>query len=476
MEPKQQRWTVYYHTHTETGRRYVGLTKRTMLARWNQHVSLAKRSNGQRSHFAAAIKKYDKDAFTHGVIGIYETVEEANTVEERKIEEWQTRDPQSGFNIMRGGFHIPHKFDNPWERPEYIVAKKAPSAVHLNVGDKYGKLSVSSLVSTRSSTFVCDCGRTVKCTNKRVADGAVTSCGRCGVINVSADQRFGKLRIAVTGDVFPWSQKKVQWVCNCGRSCGRPAKFVLSGRSTSCGLCNLVPVAGLGEIRFGKLRMAFPRDFLPGSNDKVEWVCDCGKSAMIRICQVTAGRAHSCGKCTIISAEQLQLMKFGKLRIKHPQDLKPKSSKKVWWVCDCGRESFTIPRLVFGGNTISCGRCNVLSKEAMSEKFGKLRMKEPMETLPSSTRVVEWACDCGNEVHAPIYYVTSGQKKTCGSCTVLGFEYWVSTKFGKLKMAVPQPMKPKSHKVVEWRCDCGGFTCRAVQNVTMRPSQSCGAC
>ena len=116
----KKRWTIYCHTHIESGRRYIGLTSKTMLARWNGHVNLAKRSNGKRSHFAAAIRKYGKEAFSHEVLEICYDLEVANLAEECWIEFYETRNPEKGFNLMRGGEHVPHPIrKNPWNDPEF---------------------------------------------------------------------------------------------------------------------------------------------------------------------------------------------------------------------------------------------------------------------------------------------------------------------------------------------------------------------
>lgn len=104
--------------HTASGRRYVGLTRFTVKHRWNQHCSQAKKSAG-RSHFANAICLYGKDAFSHEVLEVCDTLEAANAAEERWIEDLGTRDPEKGFNLMKGGSHTPHPFRNPWDRPEY---------------------------------------------------------------------------------------------------------------------------------------------------------------------------------------------------------------------------------------------------------------------------------------------------------------------------------------------------------------------
>ncbi len=108
------RWTIYCHTHVESGRRYVGLTKRTWQERWRGHVHLARRSSG---HFARAIVKYGKDAFSHEVLEVCHSLEIANLAEECWIELFETRDPTKGFNLARGGFHVPHENRvNPWDQ------------------------------------------------------------------------------------------------------------------------------------------------------------------------------------------------------------------------------------------------------------------------------------------------------------------------------------------------------------------------
>jgi GIY-YIG catalytic domain len=115
-----KRWTVYCHMHIETNRCYVGITCKTMMHRWNQHVAQAKSTKGGRWHFPNAIRKYGKDAFSHQILEICDSLEKANYREEAWIELFETRDPQFGFNLAKGGAHIPHMIrKNPWDDPEF---------------------------------------------------------------------------------------------------------------------------------------------------------------------------------------------------------------------------------------------------------------------------------------------------------------------------------------------------------------------
>ena len=113
-------WTIYVHTHVESGRRYIGLTSQTMEKRWKNHVCASKSSKGGRWHFPNAIRKYGPQAFSHEVLEIHGTLEAANAAEERLIEKFKTRDPQFGFNLTKGGGFKPNpEKKNPWNDPEF---------------------------------------------------------------------------------------------------------------------------------------------------------------------------------------------------------------------------------------------------------------------------------------------------------------------------------------------------------------------
>lgn len=115
-------WTVYCHIHRESGRRYVGLTKRTWQERWRGHLHGAGR--GVRTHFANAIRKYGPEAFDHEVLEVCHTLEEANEREQHWIWTYDTRNPLRGFNLAEGGNHVPHPIrKNPWDDPAYRAKK-----------------------------------------------------------------------------------------------------------------------------------------------------------------------------------------------------------------------------------------------------------------------------------------------------------------------------------------------------------------
>jgi hypothetical protein len=114
-------WTIYCHTHIISERRYIGLTKKTMLQRWNQHIANAKSKRGKGClHLWNAIRKYGPEAFSHEVLEICNSLEEANEAEKTWINKFDSRNPEKGFNLALGGDHTPHPIrKNPWDNPEF---------------------------------------------------------------------------------------------------------------------------------------------------------------------------------------------------------------------------------------------------------------------------------------------------------------------------------------------------------------------
>ena len=118
------KWIIYCHTHIDSGRRYIGLTSQTMERRWQKHVNAAFRfSKGGRWHFPNAIRKHGPRAFSHEVLAMSWTLEGANYTEKTLILQYETQNPEKGFNLSKGGgSHIPHEFmikKNPWDNLSY---------------------------------------------------------------------------------------------------------------------------------------------------------------------------------------------------------------------------------------------------------------------------------------------------------------------------------------------------------------------
>jgi group I intron endonuclease len=103
---KPTRWILYCHTHSDSGRRYIGVTRKSLAHRWRHHVYCAI-TRKEKTHFANAIRKYGRNSFTHEVLEVCASREVAEVAEVSWIEFFDSTDPKKGFNLTRGGFGPP---------------------------------------------------------------------------------------------------------------------------------------------------------------------------------------------------------------------------------------------------------------------------------------------------------------------------------------------------------------------------------
>lgn len=90
-------YSVYKHT-SPSGKVYIGITGKKPLARW-------KNGNGymNNTHFWNAIVKYGWESFTHEIISEGLTKEAAATLEIHLIAQYDSTNPDNGYNKSTGG-------------------------------------------------------------------------------------------------------------------------------------------------------------------------------------------------------------------------------------------------------------------------------------------------------------------------------------------------------------------------------------
>lgn len=108
-------------------------------------------------------------------------------------------------------------------------------------------------------------------------------------------------------------------------------------------------------------------------------------------------------------------MRFGKLVVIEPTQLR--SGTAVVWrcKCDCGNEAWVSVSSLVKGNTKSCG-CEQgrPTKDLRNQRFGKLVAIEPTEERRYGSVVWRCKCDCGNEKLASVRTLVAGGTKSCG--------------------------------------------------------------
>lgn len=92
-------YTVYVHINKTNGKRYYGQTKRDVAQRWENGNGYKK---GQ-PVFYNAIQKYGWDGFDHIIVAKNLTLEEANELETKLINQFKTLSHENGYNILYGG-------------------------------------------------------------------------------------------------------------------------------------------------------------------------------------------------------------------------------------------------------------------------------------------------------------------------------------------------------------------------------------
>ncbi len=90
---------VYCVTNTVNGKKYIGMTSRTLEERWKSHCSSAR--NGSDFRFHSAIRKYGEEVFTKEILYDNLNIEECRTIEEQTIVEYKTI--TYGYNAKPGG-------------------------------------------------------------------------------------------------------------------------------------------------------------------------------------------------------------------------------------------------------------------------------------------------------------------------------------------------------------------------------------
>lgn len=161
-------WIIYCHTHLDSGRKYVGLTKFSIEIRWQRHIYSA--FSGEKHHFARAVQKYGPSAFQAEELERCSSLDEANKAEIRWIKELETCDPAKGFNSEKGGSGpIKELRRSPWDDPTYRARQlerlHSPEwKERMNRPETKAKMSLASkgrLVSeeTRQKLAVTSTGR-----------------------------------------------------------------------------------------------------------------------------------------------------------------------------------------------------------------------------------------------------------------------------------------------------------------------------
>jgi hypothetical protein len=293
-------------------------------------------------------------------------------------------------------------------------------------------------------------------------------------------------------DVTLHSSKKVWWICDKGHEW--QATVASRSAGSGCSYCSGQRAYHYNCLETLNLNLAkqwhptkngdlTPRDFTPGSNKKVWWLCTKGHEWQASVYSRSTGRG--CPYCsgnivcndnclaTINSdlANQWHPTKNGDLT---PRDVTLHSGKNVWWICGKGHEWQT--RIAGRSDGLGCPYCSGkavcddnclatlnpdLAKQWHPTKNGSLT---PRDVTRGSHKKVWWICDKGHEWQAEVKSRNAGigcpycsGKATCDDNCLATMNPDLANQWhpAKNESLTPRDLTPGSDKKVWWICDKG---------------------
>ena len=249
-------------------------------------------------------------------------------------------------------------------------------------------------------------------------------------------------------DVTPGCNKKVWWICSEGHEWEANVKYRSSKRGgTNCPYCSRNKVSKINSLEINYPEVAKQwhptknkldlKNVSMGSNKKVWWICSEGHEWKTDSYSRTS-RGTNCPYCSGRCAT-----KDNNLKVKYPEiakewhpiknedlipdNFKPYSNKKVWWICAKGHEWKTnIRHRVF--NNSNCPYC--YGRYATKDNNLKVRFPEiarqwhpvkngdltPGNFKPYSNKKMWWICAKGHEWKANISTRANGSN--CPNCYI----------------------------------------------------------
>jgi hypothetical protein len=343
---------------------------------------------------------------------------------------------------------------------------------------KHEKLSFICFIVTKPNTrkkglFLCDCGELTTTQMIHVFNGHTKTCGHCNEYSLEymTTAKFGHLKQTVPKNTMPGSNKTDNFTCDCGKNVNAIVANVFSGRTSSCGHCNEVPLSVMANSKFGHLKQTVPKNTMPGSNKTDNFTCDCGGNVDAVINNVFNGCITRCGHCNEIPLSVMANSKFGHLKQTVPKNTMSGSAMKDNFTCDCGGSKDTIIHNVLRGRVTTCGSCSLTVKLwYQKEQVEIKKLKCPVESgailggpivaleriIKTHTPFMAVCPACKNKYHPCLNNIKQGKSLTCG-CTLhkisgpaieisefirsLGFEIEFEYKVNKLSYDIFVPSK-----------------------------------
>lgn len=135
--PINKTYTIYEHVNKTNGKKYIGQTsEEDVNKRWKNG-----RGYFSSTYFYNAIQKYGWDGFEHRIIARGLSLEEANEMESKLIEEYKTTDKNFGYNITSGGRNAPMSEETKKKLSKSKMGHKVSSETRKKISENHADMS-----------------------------------------------------------------------------------------------------------------------------------------------------------------------------------------------------------------------------------------------------------------------------------------------------------------------------------------------
>lgn len=194
--------------------------------------------------------------------------------------------------------------------------------------------------------------------------------------------------------VSPLSIENVWWICKRNHEWQEKIKYRVNNLK-SCKICKIVDGTNLAntfpdiasEWNFNKNNILKPNEFIPGSGEKVWWICQKGHEwpAVIRNRTDSNSGCHTCKRLARGSLKEKRPEVYAELNTTKnisygikAEELSVSTNKKVWWKClnDKTHESWDASVVSRTRATVStCPKCNITRSSKIQRAFHEAMIK-----------------------------------------------------------------------------------------------------
>lgn len=208
--------------------------------------------------------------------------------------------------------------------------------------------------------------------------------------------------------------------------------------------------------------------------------CDCGAEPKVRNILLTSGYLTSCG-CARGDSRKRDItgMRSGAVVALEPTRAR-KSGAALWRCrCDCGNEILAETYKITSGVLKSCGcRRRKTPPDLAGQRFGRLTALERLDQKHGNSYLWRCRCDCGRETLVPAYALRSGGIRSCGCARQEALRRRAidigGRRFGRLTALSPLDKRLGGSVVWRCRCDCGSAVEASYNSLAHGNTRSCG--